>query len=668
MSLCRNDGSPFERLRRAEQELDGILEAEQVDSGPAPHTPPTSGLTPVLMLPLLGGFLRVGELGRFVAASHAARRLPGVLGNYALVVICRRSYFQARMPLEFQAGSRIAGNHAEKARDLGLSDNDVDMQSLASGDEVPLVELPDDDADRSDTEEESFDDVDDVDDVDVLDVRKVHRLLQAEIRQAGVVRCPSSLAGDLEVTWSEEAQCWTCSPRPTLQIQYSAAECSWDGAPGMSTALFLLLVLASVYRSISDDQDKRSRADWLAQKKEQLAKARSAEDGVRVNYRLNGGRVFRRFPSLRDAEAHLTRVSETSPLAALHDRTTASRTSAISGVKWNRSRSGWVVQLTEPKTKQRRFFGIFSEQADAERVAEAAHAEFEKQRQKLRKNRKNPKKRGQQQNVKRRKARLRIDRIAHRQTTRRYPGACVAPCSHLDRSNSASADNPTLFRASEMLPVLLLWLGVQEALAGKGLDTCTGCSACREPVLLECSAVLRARAWAGVVEEDWFHACDHMTELSVWVAEWSSSGAARVPTVCMKSPGNEACRSELERRGLPCGVYDIALNPAHDLLGRTGFKDALQLGLRIAKWQLRQMTTYMGAFGHVLTAETLSRNWTPALRQLVQRRRQKKYPGKVFIVRDGSRWRGTANLTETAVYTRRFVRAVAHAWLFSQST
>ena len=77
MSLCRNDGSPFERLRRAEQELDGILEAEQVDSGPAPHTPPTSGLTPVLMLPLLGGFLRVGELGRFVAASHAARRLPG---------------------------------------------------------------------------------------------------------------------------------------------------------------------------------------------------------------------------------------------------------------------------------------------------------------------------------------------------------------------------------------------------------------------------------------------------------------------------------------------------------------------------------------------------------------------------------------------------------------
>ena len=39
-------------------------------------------------------------------------------------------------------------------------------------------------------------------------------------------------------------------------------------------------------------------------------------------------------------------------------------------------------------------------------------------------------------------------------------------------------------------------------------------------------------------------------------------------------------RSELERRGLPCGVYDIALNPAHDLLGRTGFKDALQLGLR----------------------------------------------------------------------------------------
>ncbi|OLP38987.1 hypothetical protein AK812_SmicGene48819 [Symbiodinium microadriaticum] len=107
-----------------------------------------------------------------------------------------------------------------------------------------------------------------------------------------------------------------------------------------------------------------------------------------------------------------------------------------------------------------------------------------------------------------------------------------------------------------MLPVLLLWLGVQEALAGKGLDTCTG-----------------------VVEEDWFHACDHMTELSVWVAKWSSSGAQDLHGLDMFGA---SCRfqSELERRGLPCGVYDIALNPAHDLLGRTGFKDALQLGLR----------------------------------------------------------------------------------------
>ena len=191
MSLCRNDDSPFERLRRAEQELDGSLEAEQVDSGPAPHTPPTSGLTPVLTLPVLSGFLRVGELGRFVAASQAAQQQPGqheaiillhiscfgidfalpccgalqaavmfqtpqrtrasparsdvcmdaarlqsqtpagVLGNDTVAVGCSRSYFQdcaaaslaspastrcvelqARLPLEFQTGSRIAGNHA----------------------------------------------------------------------------------------------------------------------------------------------------------------------------------------------------------------------------------------------------------------------------------------------------------------------------------------------------------------------------------------------------------------------------------------------------------------------------------------------------------------------------------------------------------------------------
>ncbi|CAE7928428.1 unnamed protein product, partial [Symbiodinium sp. KB8] len=170
MSLCRNDDSPFERLRRAEQELDGSLEAEQVDSGPAPHTPPTSGLTPVLTLPVLSGFLRVGELGRFVAASQAAQQQPGcgyvsdtaedtcqssqdcAAASLASPASTRCVELQARLPLEFQTGAADlvscqfsdSKSFSSRARELGLSDNDADSE--APGDEVPLVELSDGEA------------------------------------------------------------------------------------------------------------------------------------------------------------------------------------------------------------------------------------------------------------------------------------------------------------------------------------------------------------------------------------------------------------------------------------------------------------------------------------------------------------------------------------------